>query len=172
MHSKPVRPPVDNGDGTHTVILTRGKVALVDSADAAFVGQWNWCAYRAPRGTWYAVRTDYAAGTQKTVRLHRALLSAPDELEVDHRNGDSLDNRRGNLRLATTAQNCQNARRNTRNTSGFKGVYWSAQHRQWVAAIYCDGRKHFLGLHRDPASAHAAYCEAAARLHGEFANVG
>ena len=172
MHSKPVRPPVDNGDGTHTVILTRGKASLVDSADAAWVGQWNWCAYRAPRGTWYAVRTDYAAGARKTVRLHRALLSAPGDLEVDHRNGDSLDNRRGNLRLATNAQNACNKRRGKRSSSGYKGVSWSARHRKWAASIGAHGRRRFLGLFGCAEEAHQAYCAAAVELHGEFANPG
>jgi len=172
MRSKPARPLADNGDGTHTVILTRGKTSLVDSADAAWVGQWSWCAYRGPHNDWYAVRTDYGGDTQRTVRLHRALLSAPAELEVDHRNGEPLDNRRANLRLATNAQNAQNKRRGKRNSSGYKGVVWVAHCGKWEARIVAHGRKRQLGLYRDAEDAHRAYCAAAARLHGEFANPG
>jgi hypothetical protein len=90
-------------------------------------------------------------------------------MDVDHRNGDSLDNRRANIRLATTAQNCQNVRRNSRNTSGFKGVSWSARHRKWIAKIKACGRQRFLGLFDRAGDAHAAYCAAAVELHGEFA---
>lgn len=172
MNSKPARPLVDNGDGTHTVILTRGKTALVDSADAAWAGQWNWCAYRGPREYWYAVRTDYAGSAQATVRLHRALLSAPAELEVDHRNGDTLDNRRSNIRLATPTQNRQNVRRGVKNTSGYKGVTWYAKQRKWGARVTARGKVHFLGLFAFPADAHAAYCAAAAEMYGEFARSG
>jgi hypothetical protein len=170
MHSKPVRPLVDNGDGTHTVILTRGKVALVDSADAAFVGQWNWCAWVCPQGGWYALRTDRETGA--TARMHRVLAGVPPGVEVDHVDRDSLNNRRKNIRVATRAQNNRNRGRQRNNTSGYKGVTWYARHKQWGAKISAGGRSHFLGLYRDAEDAHRAYCEAAARLHGEFANPG
>lgn len=172
MKSKPVRPLTDNGDGTHTVVLTRGKTAIVNSVDADFIGQWNWCAYRCPKGTFYAVRTDHDGAVQRTVRMHRALACAPSSMEVDHVDRDPLNNRRSNIRIATRAQNNRNRGRQRNNTSGYKGVSWYAEHEQWGGRIRVGGRTHFLGLHHDPADAYAAYCEAAARLHGEFANVG
>lgn len=171
--SKPVRVLEDMGDGTHRVPLTRGKYALIDSADAAYVGQWNWCAWVGRDRKWYAVRTEHHGARSRTVRMHRVLLGDPPvEMDVDHRNGDSLNNRRSNIRLATRAQNAMNQRRSRVNTSGYKGVSWYARHGQWGVRIVVGGRTHFLGLYRDPAEAHAAYCEAAVRLHGEFANAG
>jgi hypothetical protein len=106
--------------------LTRGQVALVDDEDYAWLIQWKWQAQIEDFG-WYAVRA-IAVGDKKTkVLMHRAILNAPRNREVDHVNRNTLDNRRDNLRLATTSQNAQNRRkvlnRNGKPTqSQFKGV--------------------------------------------------
>jgi hypothetical protein len=88
---------------------------------------------------------------------------------VDHRNGVRADDRWGNLRAATHAQNLQNRSAQKNNTSGFKGVYFHPQSGRWRARISADGKATSLGLHETPELAHAAYCAAAAQLHGEYA---
>lgn len=88
--------------------------------------------------------------------------------EVDHINGDRSDNRLENLRLASRAENGRNMRPRG-GTAGLKGVYWHKRARKWCAQIVKDDVNHYLGLHDEPEDAHAAYCEAAKRLHGEFA---
>lgn len=90
---------------------------------------------------------------------------------IDHIDGDSTNNAWHNLRLATQAQNCRNQALKTTNTSGFKGVSYSKVSKKWVATIWRDYRCHYLGLYGTPEQAHAAYVEAAERLHGEFARV-
>lgn len=92
--------------------------------------------------------------------------------EIDHKNGDRTDNRIKNLRIATGAENTQNTGLTSRNTSGMKGVSWSSAKNKWHVAITANGKHHFLGHFEDGDKAHAAYCEAASRLHGEFANTG
>jgi hypothetical protein len=88
---------------------------------------------------------------------------------IDHINGDPGDNRLANLREATNAQNTRNSGRRSNNTSGYKGVTWNRAARKWAAQIR-DGKRYLhLGTYTDPAEAHAAYCRAAAELHGEFA---
>ena len=91
------------------------------------------------------------------------------ENEVDHINGDPTDNRISNLRLATRAENGRNRKISKANTSGYKGVWWDNARSRWRAAIRIDGVKTALGCFPDPETAHAAYCEAASKYHGEFA---
>jgi hypothetical protein len=89
---------------------------------------------------------------------------------IDHIDGDAGNNRLANLREVTTAENIRNQRRRGNNTSGYKGVSFAPGRRKcWHAQIMLDGRQHHLGFYADVADAHAAYCEAAARLHGAFA---
>jgi hypothetical protein len=93
-------------------------------------------------------------------------------VQVDHINGNGLDNRKANLRLATVAENSQNARRRKDNASGFKGVYWDKYWKRWKAQIRYDGKCKRLGTFSTPEEAHEAYCRAAQDFHGQFANTG
>lgn len=84
---------------------------------------------------------------------------------IDHINRNKVDNRIANLREATTSENGQNTLVNKRNTSGYKGVSWLSCRNRWRALITVNGKKHNLGLFKDPKDAYAAYCAAAQRLH-------
>jgi hypothetical protein len=92
--------------------------------------------------------------------------------QIDHRDTDGANNRIGNLREATTAQNNWNVGLKASNTSGVKGVHWCASMGKWAAAIRCNGKKRHLGLFDNLEDAKAAYTTAADQLHGEFANHG
>lgn len=94
-----------------------------------------------------------------------------DDVDIDHINLNKCDNRWSNLRLATRAENLRNVGKQTNNSSGFKGVCWHTQKQRWQALIAVDGRNKYLGLFDTPEAAHAAYCVAAEKLHGEFARV-
>jgi hypothetical protein len=89
--------------------------------------------------------------------------------EIDHINGDPADNRIANLRPATSSQNKANARLRSDNSSKLKGVSYDRQRQKWLARIVLAGRARNLGRFTDPAAAHAAYAEAAAKHFGEFA---
>jgi hypothetical protein len=95
--------------------------------------------------------------------------------QVDHINGDRIDNRMANLRLATNQQNQRNSKLPRDNTSGFKGAFLvsSRKHwkkgRRWKAAITVNSRSIHLGYFATPEEAHAAYCAAAEKHYGEFA---
>lgn len=84
--------------------------------------------------------------------------------ELDHANGDRLDNRIENLRLATRSQNNGNRRSNAR--SGFKGVVLTKH--GYRAGISLNEKFIYLGMYQTPEEAHAAYCEAARVAFGEF----
>lgn len=94
----------------------------------------------------------------------------PNHLQVDHLDGDRTNNAWHNLRLATNTDNGFNRGRQSNNKSGFKGVSLHVQGR-WVARIRSRGVDKHIGLFDTPEEAHAAYVEAAERLHGEFARV-
>jgi len=88
---------------------------------------------------------------------------------IDHRDTDTGNNRWSNLRLASQSENRMNSQNRLDNTSGYKGVYLRKKTGKYVAEIVVAGRKHHLGSHDSLEAAHAAYYEAAHRLHGEFA---
>jgi hypothetical protein len=113
-------------------------------------------------------------GSLKTVKLHREILGLTKRTpHVDHVNGNPLDNRRSNIRLATPSQNMMNKKLTKANHSGFKGVSRDPRHAhsRWVANITIQRKQKYLGTFDTKELAHAAYCAAAAELHGEFACV-
>lgn len=101
--------------------LTHGKFAIIDAEDVPRVAGYDWSALLV-RGKWYARRSKWTKEKQTTILLHRVILNAPDDKHVDHRNGDGLDCRKLNLRLATQQQNNLNVRKHRDNSTGFKGV--------------------------------------------------
>lgn len=111
-------------------------------------------AYRAHRLVWLYVTGDWPVG------------------QIDHINGVRADNRYVNLRDVSQMQNAKNMKRPVSNTSGFKGVSWHKRSGKWQAVIACNKKQNHLGLFLTPEDAYAAYCEAALRLHGEFACFG
>jgi hypothetical protein len=153
------------------VPLTRGFEAVIDAADAPLVGAFNWH-LRVTGRLVYASRNDRSGGRNAKVQLHRFLLPPPDGMIIDHIDGDGLNNRRANLRLATNTTNAQNTRRRIDNTSGFKGVSWHPGERKWLAKIKVFGRAKHLGYFNDPEVAHYAYIAAASTFFGDFARAG
>lgn len=120
---------------------------------------------------YYVVRFRY-----KKYRAHRIAwflkTGKQPEDEIDHIDGDGLNNRWDNLRNATNVENSRNCPKPINNTSGYKGVSWYPRTNKWVAYIGYKGKRINLGYFDDPELAHIAYCEAANELHKEFANYG
>lgn len=88
---------------------------------------------------------------------------------IDHIDGNRLNNRISNLRLADGSQNNMNAKLRSDNTSGVKGVRWSPRHKQWRVIVCAYGVAHHIGYFRELQDAAIARLEAATRIHGDFA---
>lgn len=148
---------------TKEIVLTRGKVALVDDEDYEML---------VALGSRWCVSDGYAFNRAHG-RMHRFLLNAPAGVMVDHRNGDKLDNRRENLRLCDNSKNQAN-RKVSRGMSPFKGVTWQKRVHgggYWKAQIVVNGVLHYLGSFRTDLDAAAAYNVAAKKHFGEFAHL-
>ena len=87
--------------------------------------------------------------------------------DIDHIDGDKLNNKFENLRLATESQNCSNRKRKSNNSSGYKGVYRMGK--KWAAQITANKCRKFLGVFDTPQNAYQEYLKHAAVMHGEFA---
>lgn len=151
--------------------LTKGCVAVIDAEDLPLVEGRNWHAMVQSR-TAYAVRRERHGGKLRALLLHRVIMCAPDHMEVDHVNGDGLDNRRVNLRLAERSENSRNRKTHINNSSGFKGVYFEKTKGKWRAQIRAGGKKYHLGYSDTAESAHDLYRNASMAHHGAFANDG
>ena len=162
-------------DDTREIPLTRGQVAIVDAADYGWLTAFNWCATRnRPDGVWYATRRMVMSEPgytrpPKQHLMHREIMGFP-LAEVDHRNGNDLDNRRENLRDATHAQNLMN-RRSGHGLSRFIGVSMDRRRGIWRANIRVGGKQKCLGRFDTETDAALARDEASRRYFGEFASL-
>lgn len=153
-------------DGVGYIRLTQGRYALVDPKDIERLSKWSW-SFSGVNG--YARRGERtSADKQKTIYMHREILKCPDNVEVDHANRNKLDNRRSNLRLATSRQNKINKATINR-TSGYRGVFWHEKSRMWFAKIGINSKSKNLGYFASKKEAAKAYDTAARQHHGEFA---
>jgi len=143
------------------IFISPGNVALVDDADYDALAKFKW-----HLSCGYACRY---IGNNKHSRMHREILNAPPGTEVDHADGNRLNNQRSNIRLCNGSQNQINKGPQPCNTSGFKGVSWHKQKGRWQAQISVNGRNKYIGHYDTPADAAAAYRAEAVRLHGDFA---
>lgn len=101
--------------------------------------------------------------------MHRLIMGFPEGKYVDHINGNSLDNRKSNLRVCTNSENQRNRYKTIRNTSGYKGVRLNTKRNKYDAEIGHHGKHYYLGTFLNPVDAAKAYDEMARKLHGEFA---
>lgn len=139
--------------------LTQGYETIVDDIDYDLYGHQSW-------------HYSHGYAAQKTragmVYLHRLIIGDGNSDDVDHINGDSLDNRRKNLRFATRSQNSMNKRRQRNNTTGFTGVHRLKSTGKFQAYIKKDGKRIHLGTYDTMMDAARAYCAVAEILFGEY----
>ena len=116
------------------IALSQNLFAQVDDDDYKRLKNFTWSAWRNKK-TFYAARKVRRAGKQFSILMHRVILDAPADMQVDHINGDGLDNRRENLRLVTPRKNTLNRSIRITNKSGYSGVYLDKRTNKFTARI-------------------------------------
>lgn len=144
--------------------LTQNKVAIVSDRDFEFISKFTWHNVNG------RARTTI---NKKLILMHRLIMGLKhgDERQVDHINGNPLDNRRHNLRICTRSQNLGNSKKQKNATSKYKGVTWSKRSRKWRANIVMNGFQQCLGYFNNENEAADAYDFAAIQHFGEFAKL-
>lgn len=153
--------------------LSRGMFATVDDSDFEWLSQWKWYAHKR-LNYFYAARNEpVCSKKQKQVSMHRVILNVSDpNTIVDHKDGNTLNNCRNNIRICSKSQNNMNKKLSTNNSSGFKGVCWFKPRKRWAANISINKKHICIGYFKSKEEAAQAYAEAAKKYHGEFANLG
>lgn len=149
------------------ITLTQGKYALVSDKDFKYLNQFKW--YYKKKKT---ERTGYAArkhpSSNNTVFMHQLILKAKN---VDHKDGDGLNNQRHNIRIATKSQNQWNRGKSKNNTTGFKGVSTLSGNRRkkFFASLQVNYEYKYIGAFETALEAHEAYIKEVKKYHGRFA---
>ena len=154
-------------DTARLIPLTQGQIAVVDRADYPALSRYKWFAHKEGR-TFYAVGNGQK---RKHIIMHRMIMNAPKNMQVDHIDHDGLNNTRKNLRLCTPAQNRYNMRpqKNKKNRSKLKGVFYVKSKKKYKAQIGFKGKTKHIGYYKTQKHAGKAYDKMAKKLFGEFA---
>jgi hypothetical protein len=142
-----------------SIPLTQGKNTLVDDLDYNELSKFKWYALKSGR-RFYAVRTILTQTGQKLIYMHKQIVGTDAGFEIDHINGDGLDNQKANLRAVDHRTNQQNL--HIPKTSKYPGVCWEKSRRRWRATIQIDGKLHTIGrfeIEEDAAEAYRISCK-------------
>jgi len=153
-----------------TISLSQDHVTTVSDEDYAELSKHKWYVSKGHTGNLYAVR--HAPTPSKAIiYMHRQILGLErgDNHQGDHKNHNTLDNRRDNLRVATRGQNQHNRKLQQGGSSRYKGVCLRKSTGRWQALIRVDGKQKHLGYFPNEQVAALAYDLAAIELHSEFA---
>ncbi len=176
------------GGSFRRIYLGEGVWTIVSPQDYYRLADYNW--YLSSNGTnFYAFRNaKVAPGKIKMVSMHRQIMQNEldaagrklnpvpctlyPKLVVDHKNNDTLDNRRNNLRIATHSQNAYNSKKvKTKTSSKYIGVYFEKATRRWTVKIRTNGKRLWLGRFKSEITAAHTYDKAARKYHKEFAKL-
>lgn len=153
--------------------LSQNKFTLVDDKWFDELSKFKWSAHK-DRSKYYAKTHIYKKnGKRTTLAMHRLILElAGFDIKnklTDHKNGDGLDNRLKNLRVATRSQNRVNSNKNKNNSSGYKGVFWHKSENKWISNIRIKGKTIHIGYFNSKEEAARAFDKESIKYHGEFA---
>ena len=156
---------------TLEIPLTRGLTATIDAQDFEKISKFKWCAKKSG-SRYYAVAYVRGGGrsNNKQVAMHRLILDYYGPLDVDHINGNQLDNRKCNLRIVTRSQNNLNQKKVRKGTSKYKGVYFDKRRKRYIAEAKLNGKRIFQKSFMTEIEAAKAYDEIAKKHFGEFAS--
>ena len=158
------------------IVLTKGKVALVDDADFDWLNQWKWYAYDNSGRGWYAIGYfKISKHCYEKARMHRLILGVTDDKSlIDHIDGNGLNNQRINLRLCNSSENQGNRNGKSNGSSKYKGVCrieGKNGYVSWRSELYLNGIKVFQKNFSSEDAAAIAYNQAAIKHYGSFAKL-
>jgi hypothetical protein len=155
------------------IYLGEGYWTILDLLDYYRLRKYRWIV-GGKDGKFYAMRAVKVSEREiKLISMHREIMNAPAGMLVDHRNRNSLDNRRANLRLATPSQNSYNRQKiNSKKTSSkYRGVTYNKRDNKWTSRIKVNGKTLWLGYFDNEMDAGRVYDKAAIKYYGEFAHL-
>lgn len=155
------------------ILLTQGKVALVDDEDYERLNAFKWCAHLSKKtGLWYAERGYHKTKNKMfTLGMHREIMGVVSGIDIDHRDRNGLNNQKDNLRTCSRSQNEGNAKLRKDSTTGFKGVSYKKERGKFLARVQFERKRISLGYFVTPEEAALAYNQKAIELFGEFARI-
>lgn len=149
--------------------LNQGKITIVDDEDFERLNQYRWIVNANKKNIYVRRYTGLINGISKYVLMHREIVNAPKHMQVDHINGNSLDNRKTNLRLCSNKQNNYNKKNpNKSNKLKIKGVYFHNKKKKFIAQIQIDKKNIHLGQFNVLGDADSAYRKAEDKYYGKF----
>lgn len=150
---------------TKIILLSKNQSTQIDDDDYRYLSQFSWHF----NGRGYAARSVWKGG-RRIEYMHRIIMKTPAGFHTDHINGDMLDNRKSNLRIATSSQNAANSKMRVDNTQGVKGAY-VCKHAPnvWYSRIQVRGKDIYLGTFKNKLEAANAYKVAKVKYFGDFA---
>lgn len=156
----------------YKIKLTQGKSTLVDNDTYEWASKYKWYAAHWKDNMFYAQRGGKQVNKKREqhISLHRDIMKPKKYEVVDHINGNTLDNRKCNLRVCSAKDNSRNQTKLSKNnTSGYKGVSWDKNANKWIARIKVDKKLIHLGYFVDLIKATKAYDVAAKKHFKDFA---
>jgi hypothetical protein len=142
--------------------------ALVDDEWYDYLMQWSWSILPKNENTIYAKAIVRDNKTRHIIKMHRVVTGVADGEEVDHIDGNGLNNQSHNLRICNRSQNTRNQHIRKNNKSGYKGVC-AVHYGKFSAQIMVNRKQIYLGRFETAEEASLAYNEACVKYHGEFA---
>lgn len=166
-------------DGCIGIILSQNRMAIIDAGDFPLVSDRRWQLKKACGDNLYARASYLINGSRRNVCMHTIIMRPEEGMCIDHIDGNGLNNRRSNLRVATPSENKRNrpAINSAKRYSKYKGVQinprWEGieNRKKWRAQISVEGKKISLGYYRNEEHAALAFNESAIKYHGEFAHL-
>jgi hypothetical protein len=138
-----------------TIPLTKGYVAMVDDEDYEMLVGRRWYAHRSRNVLYASHTTPHIDGKQDTIKMHHLILHTPKGMQIDHIDGNGLNNQKNNLRVVTNRINQMN--RNWDRKSQYPGITWEPRRKHWVAQAQINGKHIHIGSYPTEELAHQAY---------------
>lgn len=160
--------PVRSKKESVKIPLTQGHYALIDKEDLSELSKYKFHIDKGYVSTSKWIKEEKRV---KHFRIHNILMAPSQGLEVDHINGDPLDNRKENLRIVTHSQNMMNSKISKNNTSGYKGVSFNIARNKWQVHIMDNKKEKCVGYFNNKIEAAKVYNQEALKYYGEFAKL-